>query len=174
MLQLKLIESPDYYRRRRWITIIQLFMTAPIIAVIYAFDMPIWAIVLLVAGYIGLLIFTRKNFNKMQALTNLRKLEMEEDRIRIHGPGKEDHLDVSLQEVNKILIPEALKIPMDSLPDLNRETVGKPIKNYIILSTRDQQYRFDFVVDSHYMISKLEGLFKTWTRKGYQVERIVN
>jgi hypothetical protein len=74
--------------------------------------------------------------------------------------------------VNKIRISKDPGIPQETMKDITREIAGSSKQNFIILHTNTGEQRFDFVIDSYYMLKRLEEVITGWSEKGILIERV--
>jgi len=49
---------------------------------------------------------------------------------------------------------------------------GEGKKNFIVVSTGQQTVRFDFIIESYYMLRQFEQTIDAWVKRGSIVERI--
>jgi hypothetical protein len=173
MPQVKLIESQEYYDyRRRYHIFYFLFLVFPGAILINARHFPL-SVVMIDAIVFGVVLFyLLKYVRQFNAMTAKRKLNVGEDRIWVNSPDAPSNLDIPLADVDQIILPARVEIPMEDVKGIADEIKGKGIKNYIIIKIDDRQHRFDYVVDSYYMIKKLEDMFQSWINKGIKVQRV--
>ncbi|MBL0008935.1 MAG: hypothetical protein IPP25_17615 [Saprospiraceae bacterium] len=80
-------------------------------------------------------------------------------------------LEIQLDQADKIEIPHALGCRW-SPQGMAEELAGQPLKNFIIISKGQEKQRYDFIIDSHYMLGQFDKLIKAWILRGYPVETI--
>jgi hypothetical protein len=170
MFKAKLIEEDGYYGHRK-IRIMLYFLPAiPGAFIINYSGFPIWMTILMVITYIGLVIYNLKNQKKIEAYSGQRQIEIDEGLVRIKSKDHQADIEIRLDQVDKIGIPSDYGMPEESLKDITSELSGKAKKNFIEVSSGQHKQRFDFIIDSYYMIHKFDGLIKAWAAKGYVVE----
>lgn len=173
MVKAKLIESPEYYSRRKWTNILHLLILVFPGGILFNarhFQTP----VVITAGVVFILaiILMLRNVRRYNALMGQRTIRIDQDHVIIDAKDQEGSLDIPLEAVDKIILPSAIHQPLDSFEDISAELKGKSVKNFIILKMGDRQHRFDFVVDSYYLGEQFEKMIKGWSDKGYTVERV--
>jgi hypothetical protein len=88
------------------------------------------------------------------------------------GTGKESIQRIPIEEGDHIIVKEEYKIPEETLRSSLNEMAGDPIKNFIILIKKGQEHRFEFVVDSHYMVVQLNKVIQFWKDHHYPISFI--
>jgi hypothetical protein len=174
MIKAKLIESHTYYRARRMLLILMFLPAIPAAIVINYLGFPTWTVVLAVIAYVAILYVGIKNSKRMTAMSKARMLEIDEQVLRVTGNGSQQEMSIHLQDVDSIRVSKDLGIPQESFKDISNELGGTMKENYLIIRQKAQaeDLRFDFVVESYYMVKKLEDLIAAWKTKGYLVERV--
>jgi hypothetical protein len=60
-------------------------------------------------------------------------------------------------------------MPQESIADIVQEMKGKPKQNFIIIERNEQFQKFDFLVDSYYMLKQLDKIIEQWQQRGIEV-----
>ncbi len=150
----KLIPNNDYYHARR-ISYLMWFLTSAAIGVLVNFDrMPLWltipaAAVLLVAfgvqGRVG---------KKMRTLS-YGTIQIDEAGIRIVSQEGEVIKSFDRNKLEAISSADSISIAGETSSQLINEILGKTQKNYLIIKDDTGTFRYDFEINTHYMISRL-------------------
>ena len=104
----------------------------------------------------------------MQSLTGQRTIEMDAEEIRIKA-NNHQVATYPIQSIAGIRVRENYSIPGEEVKDFAGEFNGKVQSNYISIWADSKEQRFDFELDSHYMITQLEKVIAQWKQKGSQV-----
>lgn len=169
MFKAKLIEDKTYYRLRRRQLLFLLLPAIPFGILVNFFDLPIWLTTIGLGAYILILYFGVKNQKGMFSLLGNRIIEIDYDAIRIKSKNGMSLESFDPNSVQLIRIKESYNIPNEKVKDMTREAKGNPTTNYISILTNDQELRFDFELDSYYMITQLDKVISHWKNKGYRV-----
>ncbi len=105
----------------------------------------------------------------MSTLLGHRMIEIDPDEIRIKTKNGKATESFSPKSLDRIRVQEKYTIPHESISDMTKEVKGKPIINSISILSDQNERRFDFELDSHYMISQLEKVISGWKNQGYHV-----
>lgn len=173
MLKAKLIESPEYYSRRKWTNILQILILGFPGGILFnARHFPTPVVITAGVVFVLAIILLVRNVQRYKALMGQRTIRIDQDHVMVEAKDQAGSLDIPLSAVDKIILPSAIHQPIDSFEDLSSEIKGKGVKNYIILKMGDHQHRFDFEVDSYYLGEQFEKIVRGWSEKGYTVERV--
>lgn len=172
MFKAKLIESSDFYTYRKRRLVYILLPELPLAVFINFYQVPVWATVLAIVVYIGLFILIIKNSKKFKALSENRQIELDGNILRVKSNKNHSTIEINLDEAEKIGISKGYGIPEESLKDIANEISGHAKKNFIEISKGPQKQKFEFIIESYYMLGQFENLIQSWTKKGYTIERI--
>lgn len=175
MFKAKLIDSKKYYRYRQLILILQLLPTSAL--VIFPFtslakSLPIWVIVAIFIIVFVLDVYFIKYQKKMKSLAKNSTIEIDKQEIRIRNAGQQQEV-MNIGGIDNIKVKEKYIIPADSLGHLHKEINGTATENFVEFDYEGQRKRFDFELDSYYMIEKLNEMVNFWKMQGKNIEAIV-
>lgn len=173
MFKAKLIENERYYKLRGKQALLMLLPSFFIGIIVNFYQIPFWITSLVVVFYLLTAFLIRKNQKAMEFLVGDKFLEIDEQEIRIVSKKKTPNEIINLGNFNKIIIPQqGYSIPQETIKEVGKEITGTTKKNYLILRNDNQERKFDFEIESYYMIKQLEKLIKNWSTKGYEIENI--
>ena len=173
MLQFHLIESPEYYKRRRWLLILQLLvLPLPAAILVNAVHYPIYVSVLAGVFFLAGIWINARNFKRYRQLTSKRQLKLSEDTLQISGTSSMAPLIIQMSTVEEVTIPVLKEMPAETFSGLYKEIRGEGPKCFIRIKIQGQEYRFDFVIDSYYHLNQLEKLVQHWLGQGMKVNRL--
>jgi len=172
MFRARIIENQKYYNFRRKQL---LFLTLTIIPAGFLanyFELPVWAGVLGILGYIAALFLQLRNQKQLGASAGDSWLEIDKSTIKIKA--KNGHLKetIKLDDVKQIILQENYSLPQDSLKAVKEEILGDPQKNLIVFQLEDGDKQLNFEVDSHYNLVQLQDLIAFWQAQGYLGEQV--
>jgi len=174
MFKAKLIDDKTYYHRRNKQMVLFLLLTIPVGLLPAALEAPPWATILVLGAYITTFIFMVNNQKLMLSNLGTRLIEIDGEELRVKSNKGKLLQSFEINSLQKISVKDAYGIPNDNLKDMAFEIVGNPKMNYVILTANDQNFRFDFEIDSYYMTDQLIDVIQHWKTKGYTIETAEN
>ncbi|MCF8237395.1 MAG: hypothetical protein K9I85_04510 [Saprospiraceae bacterium] len=172
MFKAKLIDDPAYYRLRKKMLLVG-FPVAALLGIFFGqmqTALPYFVGTLIVLGlYTAWRIRTHKRASSM---VRNRSIEISSDNIRIlsgHGKILET---ISVGEQDRLVVKEAYAIPEETIHDLIREIKGKGLENYMLIRRGEEEIRFDFFLDSYYMIEQLKKIIADWQARGLDIQTV--
>jgi len=172
MFKANLIEGPAFYSSRR-LNLIYFFLAAIPGALVFNYlRLNMWVAIPATLLYLVVLFLGFRNARKLRRLSHQRIIELDESTVRIKSKGKLPLLEFPLNSIQQITISRDVGIPQESMKDIVKEMSGEPKENFIIISREDQQERFDFIIDSYYMLRQLESVTDAWGKRGFLVRRV--
>lgn len=173
MLQFNLIESIEYYKRRQRIWALQLLvLPLPVAILVNAHHYPLYVSFIAGAFLLAGVWITARNIRRYKLLSNKRLLQLGEDTIHISANGSANPLTIQTAAVEEVTLPDLQELPGETVSGLFDEMRGKNNRYFILIKIQGQQYRFDFVMDSHYHLNQLEQLVLYWVGQGIKVSRV--
>lgn len=172
MFKAKLIKDEAYYNYRKRNLI---YLVLPAIAtglLVNFYSLPVWITLLALVAYIVILYFNLKNSNRLKGAASEGSIEIEDSMLRVKNNKGQSNVEIHLDQADKIEIPHAFGLPLESFKDMAEELAGHPLKNFIIISNGQEKQRYDFIIDSHYMLGQFDKLIKAWTLRGFPVETV--
>ena len=172
MFKAKLIEDREYYSRRKIKVIFYFLPAIPAAFIINYYGFSIWVTILAIVTYVTIIVIGLRNQNRLTALSKEREMELDDSALRVKSKGKLPSIDIQLNTIDKITIPKGYGMPEESMKDIANEMSGNAKKNFVIISSSNQTQRFDFIIESYYMLKQFESTIESWVKKGYTIERI--
>ena len=169
MFKAKLIEEQNYYTLRNDQIFLNLLPAMPMAIILNYYSVSILTTIACIAAYIIAIIAIRKNHKLMQALIGERRIEINEKQISIQTQKGKTKEIIPIDEINEITVLEEYVIPGDTMKEHGREFLGNIEKNFIVIKKGQEEQRFDFELDSHYMIVQLNKIIEAWKANGPQV-----
>jgi len=169
MFKAKLINNQKYYTLRRKQTWLMLLPSIPIGLMVNYMAFPIWVAILVVASYVALIVYATKNEKLLNAMLGIQTIEMDENEIRIKSKNGVSREVIPLEEIEELKIPGEYGIPQDSMKDFTNELAGKPKQNHLIVKYKNEERKFDFELNSHYMIKQLDKIIDNWSNRGLKI-----
>ncbi len=170
MFKAKLIEEDYYYTLRHDQIFLNLLPAMPAAIILNYCNVPIFATIGCIAAYIICIFYIRKNHILMQTLSGKRRIEINEEQISIETKKGKTKEIIPIDEINEITVLEEYLIPGDSIKEHGRELLGNVEKNFIVIKIGQEEERFDFEVDSNYMIVQLNKVIDAWKASGRNVQ----
>ena len=124
---------------------------------------------LIISGIILYAIIAYFTYTRLKEFTKLYdampQLKVNETELMIHQTKDGDVKKIPLNSADSLHIQIRATTLRERILDYFREDYVKRSANYIILN----DIRYDFVIDSHYSLGKLIGLFPVWEKAGIQL-----
>ena len=170
MFKAKLIDNPDFYRIRQkliWIG----FPTSILIGIIGAFIVEgnsIW----IAMGVLGLIIAfiwevrAQKSFAK---LDNGSVISISNSVLELKTSTDEIFERIPLEKATEVVVKSTYQIYGEKLIDIWKEMIGRPQVSFIELHIDQHYHRFEFLVDSYYMLEQLKKSIAASKANGIQV-----
>src|SRR5690554_4232692 len=170
MFKATLIQDKKYYALKRKSLFILLIFVA-----LYFLPLPIenqhlWVKLAIYFPFVIIAIRSFKINKNIKLTLGNESIEMNENDIRINSKDKKDLSTYKLSDIENLVVKKADNVSTDVFDELGHELKGKPQKNYIIINKNTQNKRFDFIIDSHYMVNQFNKLIDIWKSKGFKVE----
>jgi|GEM_PF-5442551 len=166
----KLIDNDGYYPARRKLMILQLLALFLFGLLIQLIELPTWLrivtfiIYVVVAG--GALYFIRQTQKHIERHT----IEIGYDALKILSKKGDVVEQIDLTTVQSLEIsaqhPDSTANVQDTIKDLR----GQEERNYICVVKQGETHSYEFLPDSHYMVTQLEKLVEHFRAKGIAVQ----
>jgi len=165
----KIIESPVYYTLKRKELFIGLAATIPAGLLASFFEIPVWIVLIVLVIYILLILILKNNQQEIKNISDLKMIEIDADYIKLKSVNNEIIDSFDLTKTEKIMLNKDFGMPQESIADIVQEMKGKPKQNFIIIERNEQFQKFDFLVDSYYMLKQLDKIIEQWQQRGIEV-----
>lgn len=170
MFKANLINSPSYYKVRRFTFLMALYPSALVIAIILiSNNFPWYAVALVFLLSMGIDFWKIRAEKKVRSRSTGNQIEISDEAIRILGTSGEVVETLKVADASGILVKEAYAIPGDTLAGLFKEAQGKTLQNFIVYQAGPKKVRYDFVIESYYMIEQLKKVIQNWQERGVAV-----
>ena len=172
MFKAKLIDNKDFYKLKNkhfWLLILP---SIPIAILSNFLLFPAWLTALTVVCYIMLFVFTSKNQKVMNSMVGQNNIEIDENEIRIKSQKGRTLEVLKIENLEKIVLQKVYGIPQETMKDMVNEFKGTTRKNYLIIQKENKKRKFDFEIESHYMITQLNKIIDSWNEKGLKIEKV--
>jgi len=171
MFKAKLIENYELYTKRRKIALWLSLIPWPMINIFIWNNISVLVGVLLVIANIAFFIFLYKQNKLVKNTIGDKIIEISDLQLVISSPKEGKVNEFDLQVFDTIMVPKTFEIPDDNISTYSKSVIGNSINNYIRIKDSNTDLRFDFLLDSYYMISQLENILSKLSAKGINVVR---
>lgn len=165
----KIIESPVYYSLKRKELFIGLATAIPAAILANFFERPVWIVLIALVIYFLLLLIMKNNQQGIKDISSNKMIEIGVDQIDLKSANNEIIGSFDLAKTKKIMLNKDFGMPQESIADIAQEMKGKPKKNFIIIEQNGQFQKFDFLVDSYYMLKQMDKIIEQWQQRGIEV-----
>ncbi|MCF8370258.1 MAG: hypothetical protein K9H64_01465 [Bacteroidales bacterium] len=169
MFKGKLIEEEAYYQLRKRFLVIG-FIGMAVAGILYSFFLIHWGFLILYGiVMVSFGIYQVKTQKKILSVSGNKRIELDNNRICIVGKKGNIEKEIPISQVQEIRVNDIYQLAEENLKSMFAEMKGKPIKNHISVDTVQGIERFDFIVDSYYMIEQLKKVIDSWKEQGIPV-----
>jgi len=174
MFKGKLIEASDYYSIRKKLIWISLSATA-IMGIIYGYSMANLAFLYVYALAMIIILFIQIRLRKkMTSFSDNRRIEISNDKICVFNNNGNLEKEILVADAREIKIANNYHLSEEGFKEVVASLKGKPLKNQISIQTNNETEKFDFIVDSHYRVKKLQNVIDFWNTQNINVSTISN
>ncbi|MDX1408594.1 MAG: hypothetical protein R3330_10690 [Saprospiraceae bacterium] len=164
----KVIEHPEFYRKRRQMALAGLFSSVLTSVVVIPLEGHITYLVISMMLGVLVALYQKQFVREMKALSERRRLHMTESAIQLVNKEGAVIRHIDANRLREVAL-SGKHIDTQTIADHLNELRGKPLKNYISLQSDEGETRIDFVVDSHYMMVQLNKILEVWGGRGIAV-----
>ncbi|MEA3446527.1 MAG: hypothetical protein U9R19_17565 [Bacteroidota bacterium] len=169
MFKAKIIEKQEYYKIRRKVTLAG-FLAIFVVGFLHnMFLFHLGFLVIYLALAVSIVVYLIKLRKELISVSPVNHIEIDNNKIRIVGKKGSVKNEIQISEVQEIKLKSSLSIQDENLNSLFAEMKGKAFKNQISIKTEHGIEKFDFILDSHYMIEQLKKVIKSWKEQGIDV-----
>lgn len=164
-----LIENTSYYSLR---TKQLLYVILPSIAIgllVNFYQMPIWITIGAIALYAMLILMTYRNKKAMRIVAN-KRIEIAQNKIEIKDEKGAAIETIKIEKDDKLIVKSDYNMAQETLQNLKEEIKGNPEQHFVILEKNKIRRRFDFVIESYYMLNQLKKLVQEWKKNNLLIE----
>jgi hypothetical protein len=165
MFKAKLISSPKYYSLKSKLFWLSMLSATLIGSLVNYYKFPIWLSVLMAILYILVHVYIYRNQKLVDLMVGQKRIEVDTNEIRIQSAKGNQQEKIMLEDVDQIVIQDKY--------ELGQDMNVRPKKNFFIISQKNTERKFEFEMDSHYMINQLNKVIESWSQKGKKIERVL-
>ncbi len=108
-------------------------------------------------------------FNKIKAsLLGNRILEIDEEEIRIMSKKGIPEEIIKVNSLEGIILTAKHSVPFNTIDNLAGEVLGDFRQECLVVKHNKSTRQFNFIVDSNFMLNRLNHLLHYWSKKGYK------
>lgn len=167
MFKAKLIDDPGYYSITR--KLILLGLVGGILSGIWfiSIETPLgWMVLLPAFGFATWRMWINR---KAADMVRNRKIEITPEMITVKSRQGKIMEAIPMDSVSQITLKDTYRLPDETVQDLVQSLKGKSIENFVILHAHNREFRFDFALDSHFMIGQLKKVVSEWQKAGTEI-----
>ena len=154
-----LIENQSYYHLRSnglWYSLLFSIVTG---LLVNFYQLPMWITIGAITLYIALMFVTSRNQKAFREARN-KRIEIGLDKIQIKEVSGNIIETINIETHDKIIVKNDYKMAQESINDIKEEMKGNTEKHFLILDQHNKQRRFDFEIESYYMLNQLNKIVK--------------
>lgn len=159
---------PDHYRVRRSYFTATILAPLSLAIVVNIMDLSLWAKIASLCLFVAATGYRIITERKMKAAGS-GTIKMDENGIRIMDGRGVVVRSFGKGSIVKLEVSGNYAIPGDTLADISKEMIGKPIENFLVVHDPSGAHRFDFEISTHYMISRLTAFLDSCAASGIEV-----
>lgn len=173
MFKAKLIKDDRYYRLKQ--NGMYLIVGSIFSGFLVNFDrLPVWITITITVACLAYARYEYRKMKKFKTITDNSMLELSDDELRIVSEKKGENRAFDVRKLDGLVFQREYRLPEDTWRSMIGEYLGNYRKNYLIVEQDNEANRYDFELNSYYMITQLEKIIQDWTVKGYAVKRMNN
>lgn len=171
MFKAILIEDINYYKFRGIQVLYFMLLSLPIGLLVNSYDKPIWVTIIATLLFAAVLIFVIRNQKEIVKIAN-KKIELDKNQIRLKDSKGILLETIILKQDHTIKVNENYTMGQETMSELKEEIKGNGEQHFIVLEQNDKERRFDFQINSYYMLNQLNKVVKLWQTQDYKVEYV--
>lgn len=175
MFKARLINDLEYYEKRRKVLFLS-FLSSTFLGPLSVAILPTsfsWTMIFI--GVAGILFFgwmSFRNQKQIDALSLNQKIEIDTHQIGIIAINAQNSRLFSISDIDKIEVKKEYNLTGESMGDIGKELKGNYNQNFITIENDGKRERFDFEVDSNYMLVQMEKIVNSWIENEVNVVRV--
>ncbi len=164
MFKGNLIENQKYYTLRSKELLFKILPSIAIGVFVNFRELPIWVTIGSIIFYLILMYFTVRNQREMLNLST-KRIEISQHSIELKE--SDGHLieKIKIDEGVRLIVKEEYKMAQETMKDVIEEIKRNPEDHFLIVEIDNIQKRYDFVIESHYMLNQLNKLIRMWKQQ---------
>lgn len=170
MFKAKIIEGDDYYKLKADQLFLSILPALPMAAILHFCDLSIMQGVIAITTYIVCILAIQKNKRLTDALIGKRRIEIDQNQIRIKTKKGQLEETIEVNDLREIGVLENYFLSAEASNEFTVDLDEEIKKNYIEINRNGIKRRFDFELDSHYMIVQLTKVIEAWKAQGKTVK----
>jgi len=170
MFKANFIDNSEYYNLRSRLGLIGLIgsVISGIFPIFFE-SFPLWIYGMVILAYIFYAYHQLKLSRKLKMTRTGKKIEIDQKKLLISNQKKEVEEEIFIENVDSIKVSEAFKLWDQDTTDIVNNLKGKHHKNFIELSFGEKTRKYEFEIESHYMVVQINKLLKHWEKRGIEV-----
>ena len=161
MFKAKIIETQEYYRLRKNLMILSTVIILFTSAYQFVFSSSNWIIPIVLLFSIPLIVIQYRWNKKILDQTGRRKLEISTESIRVINTKSLSESQFDFEKLQNINFPEVKGLPQENLEEITKDLKGESTKTYVSFEYQGEKHRYDFLIDSYYMIVQYNKIRKS-------------
>ena len=170
MFKASLIENQKYYNLKRKLLLIGIPSSILIGFIVNFWQFPFLGFTVILVITIGIIFIQNRINKRISVFSKNRGIEIDNEFIRIKSKSGDIEEQINIDSVNKIVVKNNYSIPEENLKEIFREMKGDQLKNFIIINIGGQSKKFEFTMDSYYMIEQIKKVISHWQTKGINIQ----
>ena len=170
MFKAKLITNQKYYDFRKKIILIgiPIAIISGLIGNFYL--MTTTQILIFILISIPIIYYFFHLGKKMKDSVSESAIEISDRSIILKSKSGKKSEEINIQEIEEINVSKEFGFAGETFNDFVQELNGKPLKNAIEINSNGKVRRFDFVIESYYMIEQLKKIIESWRSSGMKIK----
>jgi len=105
----------------------------------------------------------------MQNLLNRQRIEITGEAIKTIDQNNIVSEQINICNAKEIIVDDRYTYAEDSAGAFWKMIAKKPLSNNLTIKSKNKEYRYQFLIESHYMAVQIDKIISGWKREGYQV-----
>ncbi len=171
MFKGNLIEDKKYYSLRSKQLLYIMLPSIAIGLLVNFYQMPIWVTIGAIIFYVGVMFLTSRNQKEILNVAN-KRIEIAQNSIELKEANGKVIETIKIDKDAKLIVKNGYKMAQETIEDLKEEIKGNTEKHFLIVEINNIQRRFDFVIESYYMLNQLKKTVQIWQKENFSIEYV--
>ena len=171
MFKGNLIENQKYYSLRNKQLLYMLLPSITIGLFVNFYQMSIGVTIGAIMLSVVVIFLTLRNQKEILNVTK-KRIEISQNTIELKEASGKVIETISIDEDAKLILKNDYKMAQETMKDIKEEIKGNIEKHFIVVEINNIQKRFDFTIDSHYMLNQLKKIVQLWQKETLSIEYV--
>lgn len=166
-----LIEDQKYYTLRSRQLLYFILPSLAIGLLVNFYKLPIGVTIAAIIFCLAIMFLTKRNQDEIRKVTK-KRIELTKNAIEIKELKGKIIESFKIEKNTKLFIKADYKMVQEAMSDLKEEIKGNTEKHFIVIESINIKRRFDFEIESYFMLNQLEKIVQIWQGENLSIEYV--